>query len=50
MDFRKVTPDTINFIPIVGNKILHTYHLPIIPNGVAEAYQIFLRDAHILPK
>jgi hypothetical protein len=29
---------------------LHTYHSRLIPEGVAEASQIFLRDAHVLPK
>jgi hypothetical protein len=24
---------------------IHTYHLPVIPEGVAETFQIFLRDA-----
>jgi hypothetical protein len=28
----------------------HTYHSRFIPEGAAEASQIFLRDAHILPK
>jgi hypothetical protein len=26
--------------------ILHTYHSRFIPEGVAEAFQIFLRDTH----
>jgi hypothetical protein len=29
---------------------IHTYHSRFIPEGVAEASQIFLRDAHVLPK
>jgi hypothetical protein len=29
---------------------IHTYHSRFIPGGVAEAFQIFLRDAHVLPK
>jgi hypothetical protein len=29
---------------------IHTYHSRLIPEGVAEAFQIFLRDAHVLPK
>jgi hypothetical protein len=29
---------------------IHTYHLHFIPEGVAEATQMFLRDAHDLPK
>jgi hypothetical protein len=28
---------------------IHTYHPRFIPKGVAEASQIFLRDAHVLP-
>jgi hypothetical protein len=31
-------------------KYIHTYHSHFIPEGVAEASQIFLRDAHVLPK
>jgi hypothetical protein len=30
--------------------IIHTYHSRFIPEGVAEVYQIFLRDTHVLPK
>jgi hypothetical protein len=29
---------------------IHTYHSRFIPERVAEASQIFLRDAHVLPK
>jgi hypothetical protein len=29
---------------------IHTYHSRFIPVGVAEAFQIFLRHAHVLPK
>jgi hypothetical protein len=29
---------------------IHTYHSCFIPEGVAEASQIFLRDAQVLPK
>jgi hypothetical protein len=29
---------------------IHTYHSRFIPEGAAEAYQIFLRDAHVLPQ
>jgi hypothetical protein len=29
---------------------VHTYHSRFIPEGVAEASQIFLRDSHVLPK
>jgi hypothetical protein len=28
---------------------IHTYHTRFIPEGVAEASQILLRDAHVLP-
>jgi hypothetical protein len=39
---------------LVVDKVLiaymHTYHLHFTPEGVAEASQIFLRDAHVLPK
>jgi hypothetical protein len=28
---------------------IHTYHSRFIPEGVAEASQTFLRDAHVLP-
>jgi hypothetical protein len=28
-------------------KKIHTYHSRFIPEGVAEASQIFLRDAHV---
>jgi hypothetical protein len=30
--------------------ILVTYHLRFIPEGAADASQIFFRDTHILPK
>jgi hypothetical protein len=29
---------------------IHIYHLRFIPEGVAEAPQIFLQDAHVLSK
>jgi hypothetical protein len=29
---------------------IHTYHSRFIPEGVAEAYQIFLLNTHALPK
>jgi hypothetical protein len=32
------------------NIYIHTYHSRFFPEGVAEAFQIFLRDAHVLPK
>jgi hypothetical protein len=28
---------------------IHTYHSHFIPEGLAEASQIFLRDTHFLP-
>jgi hypothetical protein len=28
---------------------IHTYHSRFIPEGVAEASQIFLRHAHVIP-
>jgi hypothetical protein len=30
--------------------LYETYHSHCFPEGVAEASQIFLRDAHVLPK
>jgi hypothetical protein len=35
------------FIYFIG---IHTYHARYIPKRVAEASQILLREAHILPK
>jgi hypothetical protein len=29
---------------------IHTYHSRFIPEGVAEASQIFFRGTHVLPK
>jgi hypothetical protein len=29
---------------------IHTYHSRFIPEGLAEASQIFLRDTHVLSK
>jgi hypothetical protein len=29
---------------------IHSYHSRFIPEGVAEASQIFLQDIHVLPK
>jgi hypothetical protein len=29
---------------------IHTYRSRIIPEGIAEVSQIFLRDTHVLPK
>jgi hypothetical protein len=34
----------------IGAYYIHTYHSRFIPEGVAEASQIFLRDAHVLPQ
>jgi hypothetical protein len=31
-------------------QLIHTYHSRFIPEGVTEAFQISLRDAHVLPK
>jgi hypothetical protein len=33
-----------------GTNHIHTYRSRFIPEGLAEASQIFLRDAHFLPK
>jgi hypothetical protein len=30
--------------------LIHPYHSRFIPEGVAKASRIFLRDAHVLPK
>jgi hypothetical protein len=32
------------------NSYIHTYHSRFIPEGVAEASQTFLQNAHVLPK
>jgi hypothetical protein len=40
--------DIYNIIKLKTTYI-HTYHSRFIPEGVAEASQIFLRDAHVLP-
>jgi hypothetical protein len=37
------------FSRIKSNLHIHTYHSRLIPEGVAEASQIFLRDSHVLP-
>jgi hypothetical protein len=34
----------------VGRRYIHTYHSRFIPEGIVEASQIFLQDAHVLPK
>jgi hypothetical protein len=31
-------------------RYIHTYYSRFIPDGAPEASQIFLRDAHVLPK
>jgi hypothetical protein len=31
-------------------EIIHAYHSRLIPEGVTETSQIFLRDTHTLPK
>jgi hypothetical protein len=43
MDQESVTID-LNY------KKNNTYHSRFIPEGIAEASQIFLRDTHVLPK
>jgi hypothetical protein len=37
-------------IALEEDEEIHSYHSHSIPEGVAEAFQIFLRDAHVLPK
>jgi hypothetical protein len=39
-----------NIVSAILHNMYHTYHSRFIPEGVAEASQIFLRDAHVLPK
>jgi hypothetical protein len=39
-----------NMISLETRNYIHIYHSRFIPEGVAEASQIFLRDAHVLPK
>jgi hypothetical protein len=29
---------------------IHKHHSRLVPEGVSEASQLFLRDAHVLPK
>jgi hypothetical protein len=36
------------FFPLII--YIHTYHSYLIPEGVTEAHQIFLRDVHVIPK
>jgi hypothetical protein len=53
-------PDTtqnnlvILFVLVVVNVgiqvLLHIHHSRFIPEGVAEVFQIFLQDVHVLPK
>jgi hypothetical protein len=47
--------NTANVSPLPSDRSLsqvyiHTYYSRFIPEGVAEASKIFLRDAHVLPK
>jgi hypothetical protein len=37
-------------LPPVASAVFLTYHLRFIPEGEAEASQIFFRDTHALPK
>jgi hypothetical protein len=39
-----------HFIQYCYYTYIHTYHSHFIPEGVAEASQIFFRDAHVLLK
>jgi hypothetical protein len=38
------------YMTLMPGKYLQYIHLRFIPEGVAEASQILLRDAHVLPK
>jgi hypothetical protein len=38
------------WIKIGIHTYIHTYHSRFIPEGVAEASQIFFQDAHLAPK
>jgi hypothetical protein len=44
----------LTYICVRGGKIyfkkIHTYHSLFIPKRIAESWQIFLRDGHVLPK
>jgi hypothetical protein len=46
-DEDKIKPE---LLPFLCNTYIHTYHSRFIPEGVEEASQIFLREAHVLPK
>jgi hypothetical protein len=35
------------YLPAAAAIVLHTYRSRFIPEGLAEASQIFLRDAHV---
>jgi hypothetical protein len=35
---------------VSNNTYIHTHHSRLIPKGVTETLQMFLRDTHILPK
>jgi hypothetical protein len=45
--FARVILMTLYMLYYIGP--LHTYHSRSIPEDVAEASQIFLQDAHVLP-
>jgi hypothetical protein len=38
------------YVLLLAVTYIHTYHSGLIPDGVAEVSQIFLRDTHVLPK
>jgi hypothetical protein len=40
----------LSILILLHYKYIHTYHSRFIPEGVAQVSQIFLRDAHFLPK
>jgi hypothetical protein len=41
---------SITTVKLILHNYIHTYHSRFIPEGVAEAFQIFFRVAHVLPK
>jgi hypothetical protein len=41
---------TVNINFVIFSITHNIHHSRFIPEGVAEASQIFLRDAHVLPK
>jgi hypothetical protein len=40
----------LNILKLKLHTYIHTFHSRFIPEGVAEASQIILQDAHVLPK